>query len=71
MNVDDDDVLERWRTVRTAAVMSGYSERSLRSFIKSGALEVVRPTSGRSIRIPDSSLRRFMSGARRPTAAAK
>jgi excisionase family DNA binding protein len=69
MHVNDD---ARWWTVKGAAEISSYSERSLREFIKDGRLEVVRPTGGRSIRIPDSALRNFMvGGARRPTAVAK
>lgn len=53
--------MEKLYTVREVVNLSGYSERSIRQFIKDGKLEIVRTATDR-VRIKEKSLKKFLKG---------
>lgn len=53
--------MERLYTVKEATDLSGYSERSIRQFIKDGKIEIIRTVTNR-VRIKEKSLKKFLKG---------
>ena len=52
----------RYLKVRDVVDQIGFSERTIRAWIASGRLTVVRPLGGRAIRIPERVIADLMSG---------
>lgn len=52
--------MEKYYTVKEVCAMTGYSERSIRQFIKDGRLKSIR-TATNSVRVSETELNAFMN----------
>ena len=56
--------MEKYYTVKEVCIITGYSERSIRQFIKDGRIKSIRTVTN-SVRISESELNAFMNSKER------